>query len=417
MSSPAEPPDSPSPSAPQPDPKWVGTAVTNLVRYAPSGTYFARIRVKGQLIVKSLKTKVISVAKLRLRDLEKAERTAAELNSKSSEGKLLVGQAAKVLQDRVDTDTSLKPKSRLYYRQRIIALFKSWPGLEKRELREVSERECITWAASFSSQTCATAFNNTVAVLRRIFDIGMEQGVRYGNPANSIKKASVQPKDLQLPNQEQFNHFLRSIETAGSRWSPACSDLVRFLAFGGFRISEAANITWGDVNREKGTIRVSGDPEQGTKSGLIRFVPIIEDMAALLDRLQELQPDRKPTDRVMQVRECQKAMDRAATEVGMTRITHHDLRHLFATRCIESGVDIPTVSRWLGHQDGGALAMKVYGHLRDDHSKAMAKKVSFSAPAGAQTPKPASAAPEAESATPKRGVRKQSKKPPTPSEE
>jgi hypothetical protein len=30
---------------------------------------------------------------------------------------------------------------------------------------------------------------------------------------------------------------------------------------------------------------------------------------------------------------------------------------LFATRCIESGVDIPTVSRWLGHKDGGALAM------------------------------------------------------------
>jgi integrase len=45
--------------------------------------------------------------------------------------------------------------------------------------------------------------------------------------------------------------------------------------------------------------------------------------------------------------------DRAAKVLGMTRITHHDLRHLFATRCIESGVDIPTVSRWLGHKDGG----------------------------------------------------------------
>jgi integrase len=61
----------------------------------------------------------------------------------------------------------------------------------------------------------------------------------------------------------------------------------------------------------------------------------------------------------------------------MPRVTHHDLRHLFATRCIESGVDIPTVSRWLGHKDGGALAMKVYGHLRDQHSVAMAQKVTF----------------------------------------
>jgi len=63
--------------------------------------------------------------------------------------------------------------------------------------------------------------------------------------------------------------------------------------------------------------------------------------------------------------------------LDVPRLTHHDLRHLFATRCIESGVDIPTVSRWLGHVDGGALAMRTYGHLRNEHSLAMAKKVKF----------------------------------------
>jgi integrase len=67
----------------------------------------------------------------------------------------------------------------------------------------------------------------------------------------------------------------------------------------------------------------------------------------------------------------------ACAKVGVKRLVRHDLRHLFATRCIESGVDIPTVSRWLGHRDGGALAMRTYGHLRDEHSQAMAAKVSF----------------------------------------
>jgi integrase len=70
-------------------------------------------------------------------------------------------------------------------------------------------------------------------------------------------------------------------------------------------------------------------------------------------------------------------MDRAAAKIGMQRVTHHDLRHLFATRCIESSVDIPTVSRWLGHKDGGALAMRVYGHLRAEHSAQMATRVTF----------------------------------------
>ena len=105
---------------------------------------------------------------------------------------------------------------------------------------------------------------------------------------------------------------------------------------------------------------------------------MIPDMVQLLDRLKAERTDVKPVDSVMLVRECQKAMSRAATVIGMHRITHHDLRHLFATRCIESGVDIPTVSRWLGHKDGGALAMKGYGHLRDQHSVAMAQKVTFS---------------------------------------
>jgi integrase len=75
--------------------------------------------------------------------------------------------------------------------------------------------------------------------------------------------------------------------------------------------------------------------------------------------------------------ECQKAIDSAYKKLGITRFIHHDLRHLCATRCIEFGVDIPTVSRWLGPSDGGALAMKTCGHLRDQHSTTMAQKVVF----------------------------------------
>ncbi|MFM1737808.1 tyrosine-type recombinase/integrase [Akkermansia muciniphila] len=61
----------------------------------------------------------------------------------------------------------------------------------------------------------------------------------------------------------------------------------------------------------------------------------------------------------------------------MPHVRIHDLRHFFATSCIEAGIDIPTVAKWLGHRDGGALAMKVYGHLRDEHSKEAARKLTF----------------------------------------
>jgi integrase len=86
---------------------------------------------------------------------------------------------------------------------------------------------------------------------------------------------------------------------------------------------------------------------------------------------------RRKAGYILSVVECEKALTSACAKLGVHRLTRHDLRHLFATRCIESGVDIPTVSRWLGHSDGGALAMKTYGHLRDEHSQAMAAKVIF----------------------------------------
>ena len=167
------------------------------------------------------------------------------------------------------------------------------------------------------------------------------------------------------------------MRTAGGRDSKNCADLASGLAFTGCRIGEAIRITWRDVDFAKDEILVRGDSETGTKNWGIRRVPMIPDARMLFERMKAEQTERGLTEPVFLVRECQKSMDRAAKIVGMARITHHKLRHFFATVCIESGVDIPTVSRWLGHKDGGALAMKTYGHLRREHSLAQAQKVQF----------------------------------------
>lgn len=359
----------------KPDKLWQKTSYSNLIRYVPSGRYFARIRVKGKLIVRSLKTDTLSVAKLRLSDLEKQERARPD----SGGTRMTAGESAQIHLDRVQGNPGLKPRTKDYAQQRITALFKSWPELKNSDLRKVTKAQCLDWASRFGKESSPTAFNHTVSVLRHVFAIGVENGIRYDNPAMEIKRARERQKELTLPSPEQFAAFVTEMENGHGRFSRACADLVRFLAFGGFRKSEAAAIRWSDVDLVKGEIIVRGDAETGTKNWTTRRVPIIQDMRHLLDQLAE-DGNPNPGEIVMAVLECQKAMDRAAGVVGMPRITHHDLRHLFATRCIESGVDIPTVSRWLGHKDGGALAMRVYGHLRDHHSSTMAARVTFSHP-------------------------------------
>ena len=359
---------------------WVKAPVSNLVRYKPSGVYFARAKVGGKLIRQSLKTNVLSIAKLRLKDLLAGEQQKTERRKTIAVGKMTFGDALEIYKRRVTEDGETKPSTKKYQTEILEAVQKSWPEINSLDVKKITHAECTNWRSRFGAEYSATRVNGAISMLRRTFQIAIDSGIRHDNPIQTIRRAKVRNKQLTLPEAGQFLAFVKELETSGSRHSRPCANLVRFLAYGGFRKTEAANITWADCDSVKNKITVRGDPETGTKNSEIREVPMIPDVVQLLERLRAERSDEPPETPVMKVRECQKAMDRAAKVVGMTRITHHDLRHLFATRCIESGVDIPTVSRWLGHKDGGALAMKVYGHLRDQHSVAMAQKVTFSKP-------------------------------------
>lgn len=357
--------------------QWQKSPVSNLVRYIPSGIYFARVRSGGKLIRRSLKTDKLSVARLRLGDFVNELRFSLEDCEGILTGKMTFGDAATIYRQQVEKHTTLKASAKIYRIKTIEALLRSWPALEKTDVSRITKHDCLEWASSFAGTYSPSVFNNTVGSLRHIIDIAISSGARYGNPASAIKKARIKAKILTLPEPNQFTRFVEEMESAGGGRSQRCADLVRFLAYGGFRKGEAALITWADCDLEKGEIVVRGDPKTGTKNWTVRRVPMIPDMVALLQRLRQERTSESKDAPVMHVRECQNAINRAARIVGMKRITHHDLRHLFATRCIESGVDIPTVSRWLGHKDGGALAMKTYGHLRNEHSQAMAQKVKF----------------------------------------
>jgi integrase len=359
--------------------QWQKTPIANLVRNTASRVYYARPRIKGKLIWKSLKTDSLSVAKLRLGDFLKEENHRAEVVQAAARGKMTFGDAVTIYKERLAGAQHLKPGAKLYRENTIEALLKSWPDLSKADVRKISLNDCLQWASGFAKSHCPSFFNNSVGTLRQILKIAIDSGARYGNPADQIKKVKVRQKILKLPEHGQFLALIASARNAGSGFSKHCGDLIEFFAYSGARKSEAARVYGCDCDFANGKITIKGDPETGTKNWEIRNVPMIPDMRRLLERIRSEKEERDwLSNRVIGVQECQKAIDSACKKLGIARFTHHDLRHLFATRCIESGVDVPTVSRWLGHKDGGALAMKTYGHLRDLHSTTMAQKVVFS---------------------------------------
>ena len=360
----------------KPTKTWQKTRKPNLLRHK-SGRYYARAFAGGKEVWKSLKTSHFSVAQAKLAEFLKEHRERVSNANGEVSAKMTFSEAAAVHLRNLDDNLSIKPRTRDYWRECLAALQKSWLGLSEIEIRKITQADCKKWASAYAKKVSPTRYNNTVSVLRHVLSVAVEAGVVYSNSAALVKRAAVRGKDIALPTIEKFNALIAEMGAGHSRDSMNCGDFAAGLAFTGCRVGEAREIAWRDVDFEGGEIVVRGDAKTGTKNWELRRVPLIPDASALFHRMRSERPGESLDAKVFRVAECQKALDRACKKVGADRITHHDLRHLFATRCIQSGVDIPTVSRWLGHKDGGALAMKTYGHLRREHSIAQAQRVTF----------------------------------------
>ncbi len=291
-------------------------------------------------------------------------------------------------QEQFENDLSLAPATKLRRQIALKALLKTWPGLYFMDASQISDSDCRQWAMkAFREGTgfiapgartkrrgmSPSAFNKCVDTLRGIFAIAGKEGIIHDNPGAAVAKVRDWRTPVELPSSEQFEAIVKAVAAGKSRWSPDCADMVRLLAYSGARLREATGLRWRHIDEARRRLTIPG-----TKSvSSYRIIPIFPPLAALLAEMRTRRAEEPKESPIARVHECRGSLRSACRVVGVPSMTHHDLRHLFATRCIESGVDVPTVSRWLGHSDGGTLAMKTYGHLRDEHSTAQAAKVRF----------------------------------------
>ena len=130
----------------------------------------------------------------------------------------------------------------------------------------------------------------------------------------------------------------------------------------GLRISEATTLETGCVDRADRTLRIIG---KGNKERLVPLPQPVLDTLGSLWRIHRnprwLFPNHRgdaPLDRSVLAR----ILSDAARTAGITRgITPHSMRHSYATRLIENGVDIRIVQILLGHASIATTA--IYTHL------------------------------------------------------
>ena len=129
--------------------------------------------------------------------------------------------------------------------------------------------------------------------------------------------------------------------------------LLATIYSGGLRVSEAVKLKLSDVDRSRMTLRV----EQG-KGRKDRVVPLSRRLLQQIEAYRQAHPSEQPWlfpnrqgTRAVDVTVAQKVFTMAKYRTGIVkRGGVHSLRHAFATHLIESGANVPTVQRLLGHR-------------------------------------------------------------------
>lgn len=194
-------------------------------------------------------------------------------------------------------------------------------------------------------------------ILKAAFDIAFKTRVVVENPAITLAKLSYKSKNGSALTQEEEKQFLSDIK------GHYLESLFNFYILTGCRRSEAFKFNVKDVDRKKGIVYIHGTKTQNSE----RIIPLFK---RLDEYLKTLTPDENGYY-FASVHE-----DTVTRDFKRFCPNHklHDLRHTFATRCLEAGVNMKTVQIWLGHADFETTA-NIYSHVNLDFHKEQALRL------------------------------------------
>jgi integrase/recombinase XerD len=177
---------------------------------------------------------------------------------------------------------------------------------------------------------------------------------------------SVLKKNIRLPRQKRLPHALADAEVRrllGGITNPIHRTCFAVMYACGLRIGEAASLEIGAVDGNNRLLRIIG---KGNKE---RIVPLPEPMLLSLRRLWKIHanprwlfPTRAATGPVGRGT-LTRTFSAAAQAAGIRSATPHSLRHGYATRLLENGVDTRVVQLVLGHSRIGTTS--IYTHLTE----------------------------------------------------
>jgi integrase len=340
-----------------------------LYRYSTSGTYFARIRVDGKEIKRSLATTDRAIAQ---RELARFKNEQRQIDR--SQGKLTLAQ----LCDRyLETIQHQKPRT-IEGKTCIVSRIKrDWPTGRLTQVAKIKPSDVDLWLASIARRAKrfgAASRNAHLACIKELFALAVRDRIIPFSPATHLKSAKREKPIRLTPTFEQFKAIIADVRAQQFNADAQDSaDFLEAMGFLGLGQAELSALTRDDVDLEAGRIITF---RHKTSTGFA--IPIFPQVRPLLEKLCKGKSNGR---RIFEIANAKKALAGACRRLQLPPFTHRALRRMFVVRAIELGVDVKVIAEWQGHRDGGKLILDTYSHVNRAHSDRMAQMMIDDEPA------------------------------------
>ena len=329
-----------------------------LYRYSSNAVYYARIKVNGKEIRRSLETTDRDLAKRRLSAL-KDEQTQIDHSKSKLTLRELCDQFLKTVQHQ-------KPKT-LERKAHIVGRIKrDWPTGSNSQVSKIKPTDVQLWLACYNLGPVSR--NLHLAGLKQILKMAVADGVISRSPAENIAQVKLSSPIRETPTFDEFKAIVADIRNQRfSNGAQESADFVEFLGLAGLGQAEATSLRWSDIDWERGTVRTF---RHKTQAGFV--IPLYPQLRPVLERRRN-SDGHSENGLVFRIKSAKKAITGACRRLGLQNYTHRSFRRMFITRAIELGVDVKVIAEWQGHKDGGKLILDTYSHVNPVHSQKMAR--------------------------------------------
>lgn len=255
--------------------------------------------------------------------------------------------------------------------ERVLGQFKGFVATERlRHITHLHIEKYKNWRRE--SGVLASSVNREMAVVKAMFNRGVEWGFLTRSPAQAVRKFKEPKRQARFFTKAEA---AKIVESADETLRP----LVIFLLHTGLRREELLHTTWRDIDLERKVLTIQAKDGWRPKDYEVRHIPLAAQALKVLHESPGPHEPQKPVfpDGTGETLNADSLTHRFAALLRELKLdgSLHSLRHSFASHLVMSGTDLYTVSKLLGHSS--IKTTEIYAHLAPDFLKAAVERLDF----------------------------------------